>query len=135
MRTCCQKISTSQQTAENRREDRTAEPLLEEGPEILTNSMQAASESHDYEEQGTLKSEAKKKTKSELIAERHPKKHKRGKGPPGNPPQKQSSSLGNLSSKLVVPLSWETSKSTASGGKIVLFVSVPLFSSPFIHDY
>ncbi|RYP78750.1 hypothetical protein DL771_000417 [Monosporascus sp. 5C6A] len=68
----------------------------------------------------------KKKNKSEQIAERHPKKHKRGKGYPGNPPQRQDTTLNNTSTRLLVPGAWETSRLPVSSGKIVLFM-------PFLH--
>lgn len=125
MRTSCQRVSTSQQSAESRREDRALTPLSEEGAEISTQTaadLEQGKASELCDERGTLKSETKKKNKSEQIAERHPKKHKRGKGPPGNPPSRQQSNQSSSSAKLPVPLSWETSKTAASGGKIVLFV-------------
>ncbi|RYP03109.1 hypothetical protein DL764_005370 [Monosporascus ibericus] len=133
MRTSCQKIRTPQQgSAENRREDRELTPLSEETSEMSLNSTQSTKDSeskkrNDYcEGNETPKSEMKKKNKSEQIAERHPKKHKRGKGYPGNPPQRQDTNSSNTSARLSVPGAWETSKMPVSSGKIVLFM-------PFLH--
>lgn len=67
--------------------------------------------------------EAKKKKKGAQIADRHPKPHRRGTGPPtGN-------SAGSKSSKSWPRLSpsatWESARLSPSNGKILLFVSSP----------
>ncbi|RYO76773.1 hypothetical protein DL766_005304 [Monosporascus sp. MC13-8B] len=133
MRTSCQKICTPQQGgAEIRRDDRELTPLSEETSEMSLDSTQSTKDleskkrSDHCEGNEMLKSEMKKKSKSEQIAERHPKKHKRGKGYPGNPPQKQDTNMSNTSARLSVPGAWETSRMLASSGKIVIFM-------PFLH--
>jgi hypothetical protein len=139
MRTFCQRISAPRhEGSEARKEDKPLAPLSEEQPTqpgpktpgpksppigAETTPRKASAEVPDT---NTPKSEpSKKKGKGEQIAERHPKRQKRAKGPPGNPPQqRQESTLSLSSSQLSVPLAWETSKFTASNGKIVLFVSL-----------
>lgn len=64
--------------------------------------------------------ESKKKKKGAQIAERHPKPHKRGSGPPGNPPTPRSTKSWP---RLSPASTFETPKLSPSNGKILLFVS------------
>lgn len=76
----------------------------------------------------TPKSESKKKRKGAQIAERHPKPHKRGNGPPGNPPAPKSTKSWP---RLSPASTFEAPKLSPSNGKILLFVSYPhQFPSP-----
>lgn len=66
------------------------------------------------------KGEGKKKKKGAQIAERHPKPHRRGTGPPGNlPGPKAAKSWPRLSQSQT----WESTRLSPSNGKILLFVS------------
>ncbi|KAI1141160.1 hypothetical protein F5Y05DRAFT_376542 [Hypoxylon sp. FL0543] len=128
MRTFSHRITAPRVGLQDKREDKSSlAPLSEEPSEVSMKSSQNGDTTpktlDDYFENETP---TKKKSKSELLAERHPKKHKRSKGPPGNPPQRQESSASGSSLKSQVPLAWETPRSAASSGKIVLFM-------PFLH--
>ncbi|KAI1504861.1 hypothetical protein F5X99DRAFT_431896 [Biscogniauxia marginata] len=128
MRTFCQRILSPRSDTSDGKDDKPLMPLTEEQPEASTKPSQGGAEfmpkkQSDYVENIMT---SKKKSKSEQIAERHPKKHKRAKGPPGNPPSRQESSSSSLNGRLSAPLAWETSKFAASSGKIVLFM-------PFLH--
>ncbi|KAH9888725.1 hypothetical protein F4778DRAFT_755098 [Xylariomycetidae sp. FL2044] len=150
MRTFAQRISSARNDdVPDRREDSHSsnngnKPLasLSEEPSVasMKSSAQAGGEAststpkrqqqqphgHDTDE-GTPRSDNRKKSKSEQVAERHPKKHRRGKGPPGNAPQRTESNLSSSSSsKFSAPLAWETPRFAASNGKLVLFM-------PFLH--
>lgn len=72
------------------------------------------------------KGETKRKKKGEQIASRHPKSHKRGTGPPGNPP----GSKINKAMQRQATLQLESSNLSPSNGKIVLFVSFLFSPSP-----
>jgi hypothetical protein len=63
------------------------------------------------------RAEGKKKKKGAQIADRHPKPHKRG----GGPPAAQSQAPKNY--RLSPSATWESSRLSPSNGKIVLFVS------------
>ncbi|KAI1635964.1 hypothetical protein F4809DRAFT_641949 [Biscogniauxia mediterranea] len=136
MRTFCHRIPSPRSDASERRDDKTLTTLSEEHSETSTRPAthhggggdsgggeSASRRQSDLAENGTG---AKKKSKAELFAERHPKKSKRAKGPPGNPPHRQDTSSGSLNGRFSAPLAWETSRFAASSGKIVLFM-------PFLH--
>ncbi|ERS98498.1 hypothetical protein HMPREF1624_05282 [Sporothrix schenckii ATCC 58251] len=75
---------------------------------------------------GTPRSD-KKKSKGELIAERHPRRAKRASGPPGNPPgTKAMKAAAAARSAGLAPAAWDASKLPALNGKVVLFM-------PFLH--
>ncbi|KAI1650869.1 uncharacterized protein F4817DRAFT_326027 [Daldinia loculata] len=128
MRTNSHRITAHRAGFQDRREDKsTLAPLSEEPSEVSTRSSQSGGDSspkqNDYFEDDAP---SKKKSKSEQIMERHPKKHKRAKGAPGNPSHRQDSTTSNLSNKSQVPLTWGTPGFAPSNGKIVLFM-------PFLH--
>ncbi|KAI1417324.1 hypothetical protein F5Y13DRAFT_202860 [Hypoxylon sp. FL1857] len=129
MRTFSHRITAPRVGLQDRKEDKSSlAPLSEEPSEVSMKSSQNGGDStpkklDDYFEDDTP---TKKKSKSEQLAERHPKKHKRSKGPPGNPPQRQDSVVSGASLKSQAPLAWETHRSAAPCGKIVLFM-------PFLH--
>lgn len=136
MRTFCQPISAARKDAPEERE-KPLSPLSEEHSPQPKRPTQQSSDGASTPtprrphagttDEGTPKSDSKKKSKSEQLAERHPKKSKRAKGPPGNAPSRQNSSLSLLSSKLSGPGAWESAKQAPMHGKIVLFVrSSPL---------
>jgi ankyrin repeat protein len=119
MRSLCQRVPS--QTAE--REERSLLPLSEETSDVSTISSQAAGGTSTPKKapepvENGAKSDAKKKSKSEQIAERHPTR-KRSNAPPGNlAGMKENRSTTKLPSQV----SWESTKPTSSNGKIVLFV-------------
>ncbi|KAI0019980.1 hypothetical protein F4780DRAFT_770941 [Xylariomycetidae sp. FL0641] len=119
MRTFCQRISSVRNDMSEGREEKLLMPLSEEKP---GGKQQQQAENV---EPGTPKPENKKKSKSEQLTERHPKKHKRGKGPPGLPPYRQNSGMSGSGSKVSLSLPPGASK-YSSNGKIVLFM-------PFLH--
>ncbi|KAI2637823.1 hypothetical protein GGS26DRAFT_580896 [Hypomontagnella submonticulosa] len=129
MRTASHRVTSPAFSFQDKRDEKSSlAPLSEEPSDTSTRSSQNGEDStprkqNDYVEDDTP---TKKKSKSEQLLERHPRRHKRGKGPPGNPPQRQDSLASNLSSKSQVPLAWETPKFAATSGKIVLFM-------PFLH--
>lgn len=133
MRTFCQRIAArNTDAADAKREDKPLISVTEEEasdgiarPE--TNGAPLTPRKFGDSFDGEMpRSDGKKKSRSEQLAERHPKKAKRGKGPPGNPPKRQDSNFSNASnSKISAPLAWETSRFAASNGKIVLFVGSP----------
>ncbi|KAH7037251.1 uncharacterized protein B0I36DRAFT_282942 [Microdochium trichocladiopsis] len=132
MRTFCQRIAArNSDPMEVKREDKPLISVTEEPqepnlkPEMSGPPLTPRKLSDSFESE-TPRSEGKKKSRSEQLAERHPKKTKRGKGPPGNPPRRQDSNFSNASNKTSAPLAWETSRFAASNGKIVLFM-------PFLH--
>ncbi|CAJ2504127.1 Uu.00g115210.m01.CDS01 [Anthostomella pinea] len=148
MRTFCHRISSprsDQASDNNRKEDKPLTTLSEEPSEasLITKSresltdiasstpkkqQQAAGDNVEGGAAGTplTRSESKKKSKSEQLAERHPKRQKRARGPPGNPPLRQDNSTSSGSGKFATPLPWDTPRFAASNGKIVLFM-------PFLH--
>ncbi|KAI1273730.1 hypothetical protein F5Y07DRAFT_376026 [Xylaria sp. FL0933] len=131
MRPFCHRIPAPRRDGPDK-EEKTLTTLSEDPSELGTNSSQNGSihvsrNSSDVQEDTASKSEpTKKKSKSEQIAERHPKRPKRAKGPPGNPPQRQDSATSGGSGKLSLSLPWDTPRHAASHGKIVLFM-------PFLH--
>lgn len=70
----------------------------------------------------TPRGESKKKKKGAQIADRHPKPHKRGNGPPGNPSASKSAKSWP---KLSPASTFEAPKLSPSNGKILLFVGRP----------
>jgi len=141
MRTFCNRISPPQDAAASEKED--SKPLVsltEEVPDITFTSPQLAGgeastgastprKPTEQAENGTPKPEsAKKKGKSEQIAERHPKRPKRASGPPGNPP---GTKAAKLLSRQSTQMSWDGSKLPSSNGKLVIFVSLSLETSSF----
>ena len=133
MRTFCQRISAHQVPGAEK-EDSSLQPLSEEMPElsrvstististVMTGRDETPKKTVDPNEGGTPKSDSKKKTKAEQIAERHPTRGKRAKGPPGNPAgTKDKSSLG----RVPYQAAWEASRLPASNSKLVLFVGYP----------
>ncbi|KAI0837926.1 hypothetical protein F5Y06DRAFT_269395 [Hypoxylon sp. FL0890] len=130
MRTFSHRITAPRVGLQDKREDKSSlAPLSEEPSEVSVKSSQNggdATPNKKLDEYFDDDTPTKKKSKSELLAERHPKKHKRSKGPPGNPPQRQDSTTSGSSVKSQVPLAWETPRFAASSGKIVLFM-------PFLH--
>jgi len=141
MRTFCQRISALA-NAENgdrtpRPEENESRPLvvLSEEPSEVSQVSQGSSLPPPGEltprkpsEDGSRtprgdKSEGKKKGKSDQVAERHPKRHKRGSGPPGNPPGSKAAKQMNRTPS---SLSWEATKLAPSNGKLVMFM-------PYLH--
>lgn len=78
----------------------------------------------DHSETSTGRpAETKKKGKSEQIAERHPQRPKRNKGPPGNPPGTKEARLSSRQSSFAPSLaSTEAFRQLVNNGKMVLFV-------------
>lgn len=124
MRTFCQRISAPQADASD--EDKLLVSLSEEpsdvGSQVSHVDSASTPKTPGKDDNGTPKSDAKKKGKSEQISERHPKRPKRTSGPPGNRPGTKDS---KAAVKLPGQLSWEGSKSGSAHGKIVLFVRPP----------
>ncbi|GAW27420.1 putative ankyrin repeat protein [Rosellinia necatrix] len=131
MRTFCHRIPSPRRDAPEKKEEKVLTVLSEDPLELSTKSSQeddasVSRNASDVQDKSTPKPETKKKSKAEQIAERHPKKAKRAKGPPGNPPQRQDSATSGASGKLSLSLPWDTPRHAASHGKIVLFM-------PFLH--
>ena len=133
MRTFCQRISAPQVPGVEK-EDSALQPLSEEMPElsrvstististVMTGRDETPKKTADQKEGGTPKSDSKKKTKAEQIADRHPTRGKRAKGPPGNAPgTKEKPSIG----RIPYQAAWEASRLPASNSKLVLFVRCP----------
>ncbi|KAI1818574.1 hypothetical protein GGS20DRAFT_527661 [Poronia punctata] len=115
----------------DRKEEKPLTTLSEEPSSVSTRSSQgsdapAARKAAEAQDSSTPRTEQKKKSKSEQLAERHPKKHKRAKGPPGNPPSRQDSFASSGSGKQSISLPWDTPRNSASNGKFVVFM-------PFLH--
>lgn len=135
MRTFCQRISPPQIHVPEK-EAKPLIPLSEEPSDsstiasLPTVSAAEATPKKPAEqvEVGTPKSDAKKKNKSEQLAERHPKRAKRANGPPGNPAgTKTARALGRLPSQA----SLEGPRPSLSTGKLILFVrTLPVFLLP-----
>lgn len=111
------------------REDSGLGSVAEQGGEqdtIVSQSTLLGTESitTDYSEASTGRpAETKKKSKSEQIAERHPQRPKRNKGPPGNPPGTKEAKLSSRQSSFAPSLaSTEAFRQLANNGKMVLFV-------------
>ncbi|KAK5636449.1 hypothetical protein RRF57_012161 [Xylaria bambusicola] len=131
MRPFCHRIPSPRRDVPDKKEEKSLTTLTEDPSEISIKPSQDGTplisrNSSDAQDDSVSKSDTKKKSKSEQIAERHPKKHKRAKGPPGNPPQRQDSMVSNGSGKVSLSLPWDTPRHAASHGKIVLFM-------PFLH--
>ncbi|KAI0458169.1 hypothetical protein F5B21DRAFT_42685 [Xylaria acuta] len=133
MRTFCHRIPSPRRDGPDKKEENLLTTLSEDPSELSTKSSQdgetsISRNSSDIQDKSTPKSETKKKGKAEHIAERHPKRPKRAKGPPGNPPQRQDSATSGASGngKISLSLPWDTPRHAASHGKIVLFM-------PFLH--
>ncbi|KAI1379057.1 hypothetical protein F4677DRAFT_410423 [Hypoxylon crocopeplum] len=129
MRTSSYRITSPRAGLQDKKEDKSSLATLSEEPsDASARSSQNGGDLTPKKQNDLVEEDTptKKKSKSELLAERHPKRHKRAKGSPGNPPQRQDSLASNSSSKSQAPLAWETPKSAASSGKIVLFM-------PFLH--
>jgi hypothetical protein len=127
MRTFCHRIPSPRRDTPDKKEEKLLTTLSEDPSELSTNVSQDGDPSIsrnplNAQDKSTPKPETKKKSKSEQIAERHPKKPKRAKGPPGNPPQRQDSVTSSGSGRLSLSLPWDTPRHAASHGKIVLFV-------------
>ncbi|KAI0536858.1 hypothetical protein GGR58DRAFT_473982 [Xylaria digitata] len=128
MRPFCHRIPAPRRDVPDKKEEKLLTTLSEDPSELSTKPSQdgdatISRNSSDVHEHLASKSETKKKGKGEQIAERHPKKAKRAKGPPGNPPQRQDSIASAASGKTST---WDTPHCAASHGKIVLFM-------PFLH--
>lgn len=135
MRTFCHRIPSPRRDSPDKKEEKTLAPLSEDPLEPSVNTSQDTSTSisrspSDVQDIFSPKPEMKKKSKSEQIAERHPKKPKRAKGSPGNPPQRQDSAMSGASGKSALSLPWDTPRHAASHGKIVLFVRLVLNAEP-----
>ncbi|KAI1437798.1 hypothetical protein GGR50DRAFT_605239 [Xylaria sp. CBS 124048] len=156
MRTFCHRIPAPRRDETDRSEKRSTIPPENASSEPDHSRSAAGDGANPRNGQDNIiasESETKKskKSKAEQIAERHPKKHKRAKGPPGNPPQRQENSnnnnnnngsngnnnnnssssamatshiSGGKGASLSVP--WDTPHLAPSHGKIVLFM-------PFLH--
>ncbi|KAI0968896.1 hypothetical protein F4678DRAFT_441820 [Xylaria arbuscula] len=130
MRPFCHRIPSPRRDGPDK-EEKPLSTLSEELSELSTKSIQEwnaimVQNPSDTPDDSNSKPDTKKKSKSDQIVERHPKRHKRGKGPPGNPPQRQDSSTSAGSAKTSQSLPWDTPRHAASHGKIVLFM-------PFLH--
>ncbi|KAI1323611.1 hypothetical protein F5Y16DRAFT_383366 [Xylariaceae sp. FL0255] len=134
MRTFCHRISSVRgDEPESKKDDTPLVTLSEEHSEISTkSSIQSGGDAltprtpNEVSDGGTpTKPESKKKSKAGQFAENHPRRTKRAKGFPGNPPKRQESTASSASGKLG-PLPWDTARYAASNGKIVLFM-------PFLH--
>lgn len=131
MRTFCHRIPSPRRDGPEKKEESLLTTLSEDPSEMSAKLSQDGETSisqnpSDIQDKSTPKPETKKKSKSEQIAERHPKRAKRAKGPPGNPPQRQDSAASGASGggngKISLSLPWDTPRHAASHGKIVLFV-------------
>jgi hypothetical protein len=134
LRTYSHRIAAPQVPEKEKEKQKTEKPLVpvaEEVSSISTKSDQTTSsqatlvptpkKGGDAAESAPPKSDTKKKSKSEQIAERHPRRSRRTNGPPGNPP-------GAKHARIVAGMPnqtpYEASKLGSSNGKMVLFVSV-----------
>ncbi len=113
MRPFCHRIPSPRRDVPDKKEEKLLTTLSEDPSELSTKPLQDGNatisrNSSDVQDDSASKSETKKKSKSEQIAERHPKKQKRAKGPPGNPPQRQDSIASSGSGKLSLSLPWDT---------------------------
>ncbi|TGJ83650.1 hypothetical protein E0Z10_g5092 [Xylaria hypoxylon] len=131
MRPFCHRIPSPRRDVPDKKEEKPLTTLSEDPSELSTKPSQdgdasISRNSSDVHDNIATKPETKKKGKGEQIAERHPKKSKRAKGPPGNPPQRQDSVASAGSGKPSTSLPWDTPRHAASHGKIVLFM-------PFLH--
>lgn len=134
MRSLCQHISAPipDPTLPRRDTDRSTPAIVEETPSEDASAHSEDAPSASPKPPGsprpgdkTPKGESKKKKKKGAqIAERHPKPHKRGNGPPGNPPAPKSAKSWP---KFSPASTFEAPKLSPSNGKILLFVSCPVF--------
>lgn len=111
------------------KEDSVLGSVAEQGAEQDTLTSQTTllgteSIATDHSENTTGKpAETKKKGKSEQIAERHPQRQKRNKGPPGNPPGTKEAKLSSRQSSFAPSLaSTEAFRQLVNNGKMVVFV-------------
>ncbi|KAI1130000.1 hypothetical protein F5Y10DRAFT_138615 [Nemania abortiva] len=130
MRTFCHRIPSPRRDGPDKKEENPLTTLSEDPSELSVSQSQDGDSSisrspSNLQDKFPPNNETKKKSKSEQIAERHPKKPKRAKGPPGNP-QRQDSTTSTASGKPSISLPWDTPRHAASHGKIVLFM-------PFLH--
>ncbi|KAL2287684.1 hypothetical protein FJTKL_05055 [Diaporthe vaccinii] len=125
MRTYCQRVPSRR----TEKEDIPLGSVSEQPAETKAPTGPAVAESiiTDTSENSTLKSEIKKKSKSEQITERHPGKQKRKKGNPGNPPGTKEAKLNSRQSSFAPSFaSTEAFRQLVNNGKMVLFM-------PFLH--
>lgn len=113
MRPFCHRIPSPRRDVPEKKEEKSLTTLPEDPSEISMKSSQdgaplVSRNSSDVQDDSGSRSETKKKSKSEQIAERHPKKQKRAKGSPGNPPQRQDSFASNGSGKVSLSVPWDT---------------------------
>lgn len=123
MRTHCRRVpsrrAANDDSALGVLSEQTAEPNAGTGAESTIT---------DTSENSTHKAEAKKKGKSEQIAERHPTRAKRKKGDPGNPPGTKEARLSSSRQPSFAPSFASTGafRQLVNNGKMVLFM-------PFLH--
>lgn len=135
MRGYAHRISAPQTQEEQKEKEKAEKPLVpvvKEPSDLSVKSSQIKSsqaaippvpkKAVESGENGTPKAEAKKKSKSEQVAERHPKRTKRSNGPPGNLPGTKEA---KVAARMTSQMSWESSKLGSSNGKLVLFVCPP----------
>jgi len=136
MRTFCQRISPPQQATPPKAPPKdVSKPLItvSEEPSDLTvvssHTSGSLTPQRSAPDRGgastpTPKSDSKKKSKSEQMADRHPKRPKRTSGHPGNPP---GTKQAKATAKLPTQLAWDVSELPGSNGSLVLFVGSPCF--------
>lgn len=121
-------MRTYSQRVPSRRAEKEDVPLgsvSEQAAETKATTKPAVAESiiTDTSENSILKSEVKKKNKSEQITERHPGRQKRKKGNPGNPPGTKEAKLNSRQSSFAPSFaSTEAFRQLVNNGKMVLFV-------------
>ncbi|CAN8097488.1 unnamed protein product [Discula destructiva] len=129
MRPYCHRVPSRRAEREDSSLDSVAE-LVDEQNAQLDQATLVGSESvvTDVSENSTGKpTETKKKSRSEQIAERHPQRQKRHKGPPGNPPGTKGAKLNSRQSSFAPSLaSSEAFRQLVNNGKMVVFM-------PFLH--
>lgn len=121
---------TPQKATEKAKAEKPLVPVQEEVSNISTKSSQSTASQAtlvstpkkvgDAVESALPKSDTKKKSKAEQLAERHPKRAKRTNGPPGNPPGTKEA---KIAARMSGQLPYEASRLGSSNGKMVLFVS------------
>lgn len=118
MRTFCQRVPSRRAEKDDNPLGSVSEQAAETGPAVAESIIT------DTSENSTLKSEIKKKSKSEQISERHPgKQQKRKKGNPGNPPGTKEAKLSSRQSSFAPSFaSTEAFRQLVNNGKMVLFV-------------
>lgn len=122
MRTYCHRVPSSRS---DRDDSSTLSSVVEGDRNAPPSQVGVESQPTDLSENSIGRGDAaKKKTKSEQLAERHPQRPKRNKGHPGNPPGTKET---KLSSRQPSFASAEAFRQLVNNGKMVLFVS-PDFS-------